>query len=152
MNHRFRLSVVLLLMAAAGAAFCRLDSGPFLRHGRGAARPGPADHFSILSLGTLKALLALKDLGWIPIPNLEIVGVHHQKEKTNYAESEKFVRENHLDWIKFHSIAADLGPRQSSKRTPPRPSWERSSAYRAALSFSAVRISSPPFTEKTRNC
>ena len=116
MNHRFRLSVVLLLMAAAGAAL--LPAQTPARFFDTAAAPQGQVRLTIFypSLGTLKALLALKDLGWIPIPNLEIVGVHHQKEKTNYAESEKFVREKHLDWIKFHSIAADLGPETIFKK------------------------------------
>lgn len=61
------------------------------------------------STGSLKALVAVKEQGFIPYDNLEIVGVHHERERTNYAESEKFVKDNNLDWIHFHTIQSDVG-------------------------------------------
>jgi len=61
------------------------------------------------STGSIKALLAVKEQGYIPYDNLEIVGVHHAKEKTNYDRVIAFVRDNKLDWIKFHAVTADLG-------------------------------------------
>ncbi|MCX6561084.1 MAG: gamma-glutamyl-gamma-aminobutyrate hydrolase family protein [Candidatus Aminicenantes bacterium] len=61
------------------------------------------------SVGSLKALIAVKDQGFIPYADWEIVGVHHERERTNYAEAEKFVKDNNLDWIHFHTIQADIG-------------------------------------------
>jgi len=61
------------------------------------------------SVGSLKALLAVKEQGYIPYDNLEIVGVHHAKEQTDYKKSAAFVRENKIDWIKFHTVTAELG-------------------------------------------
>jgi len=61
------------------------------------------------SPGTLRHLLALKTEGFIPIENLEIVGVYHAKERTtDYGESVKFVRDNNLPNIHFHAVTAEL--------------------------------------------
>jgi putative glutamine amidotransferase len=60
------------------------------------------------SVNTLRHLLALKEQGFIPYENLEIVGVHHVKERTNYRDAIRFVEENKLGNIHFHAIAADL--------------------------------------------
>lgn len=61
------------------------------------------------SVGSLRALVALRKEGLIPSAGLEVVGVHHEKEQTNYAESEKFVLANKIDWIHFHTVSAALG-------------------------------------------
>jgi putative glutamine amidotransferase len=61
------------------------------------------------TVGSIKALLSLKDQGLIPYDNLEVVGVHHAKERFDYQESIKFVRENKIDWIKFHTVTTELG-------------------------------------------
>jgi putative glutamine amidotransferase len=60
------------------------------------------------SLGTIKDLVALKDNGLFPADKLEVVGVYHEKERTNYKESIKFARDNNLVWLKFHQVTADL--------------------------------------------
>jgi putative glutamine amidotransferase len=61
------------------------------------------------STGTIKALVALKEQGLLPVANLEIVGVHHTKERTNYKDAYKYVQDNKIDWIKFHAVSAEIG-------------------------------------------
>jgi putative glutamine amidotransferase len=116
MNHRLRVVVLVILIAAAGAALLPAQT-PSRYFDTAAASPAKV-RLTVFypSLGTLKALLALKKQGWIPIPDLEVVAVRHQKEKTDYAASEKFVRDEKLDWIKFHTITADLGPETIFKK------------------------------------
>ena len=116
MNHRSRLIALVILAAAALVA--ALPAQIPTRFFDTAGAPQGKVRLTIFypSVGTLKALLALREHGLIPVSNLEIVGVHHQKEKTDYAESEKFVREKKLDWIKFHTVTAELGPDSIYKR------------------------------------
>jgi len=60
------------------------------------------------SVNTLRHLLALKEQGFIPYENLEIVGVYHVKEQTNYKDSVRFVEAGKLKNIHFHAVSADL--------------------------------------------
>jgi len=60
------------------------------------------------SIGTIKDLMTLRKSTLIDIPNLEIVGVYHEKEKTDYEKSKEFVASNGLDWITFYPISAPL--------------------------------------------
>ncbi len=62
------------------------------------------------SFGTLRALLALKEQGLFPAEKFEVVGVYQAKEKTNYKQSQKFVQDKGLTWIKFHEVSTELGP------------------------------------------
>ena len=116
MNHRFRIAALVILIAAAGTGL--LPAQTPARFFDTAEAPAGKVRLTVFfpSVGTLKALLALREQGLIPVSNLEIVGVHHRKEKTNYAESENFVRDNKLDWIKFHTVSADLGPETIFKK------------------------------------
>ncbi len=68
------------------------------------------------SLGTIKDLVALKDNGLFPADKFEIVGVFHEKERTNYRQSIKFATDNNLTWLKFHQVSADIGPASLFKK------------------------------------
>jgi len=61
------------------------------------------------SLGSLRDLVAVRGQGFIPYENLEVVGVRHERERTDYAAAEKYVLNNNLDWIHFHTIRGDIG-------------------------------------------
>jgi hypothetical protein len=43
------------------------------------------------SVGTIKDLMTLRQNKLIDVPNLAVVGVYHEKEKTDYGESKAFV-------------------------------------------------------------
>ena len=60
------------------------------------------------SMGSIKALLNLRELGFIQLENLAIIGIYHEKEKTNYQKSIDYAIENNLDWLKFHQLDGEL--------------------------------------------
>lgn len=60
------------------------------------------------SVGTIKDLMTLQKSKLIDVPNLEIVGVYHEKEKTDYQKSKEFAASNGLDWITFHPISSPI--------------------------------------------
>jgi putative glutamine amidotransferase len=60
------------------------------------------------STDSIKDLMALKEQGLFNFNNVTVIGVYHVKEKTDYTEAEKFVRENNLDWMKFHGVSAAI--------------------------------------------
>lgn len=68
------------------------------------------------SMGSIKALLELKRHHLIPEENFIVIGVFHEKQleyddtDKGYEEAIAYVRENHLDWIKFHRITGDFDP------------------------------------------
>ncbi len=62
------------------------------------------------SVGSVRALAALRGRGLLDIPDLTVIGVYHEKEMTNYADAKAYVRDNGLDWIKFHSVGEDIAP------------------------------------------
>ena len=60
------------------------------------------------SYGSLRALIELRNRGFIPVENLLVIGVYHEKEETNYQTSIDYIQEINLDWIKFHQLNGDL--------------------------------------------
>lgn len=60
------------------------------------------------SVGTLMDLMTLRKNKIIDLPGLEVIGVYHEKEKTDYGRSKAFVTQNGLDWITFHRISAPI--------------------------------------------
>jgi len=60
------------------------------------------------STGSLRALVSLRNHRLIDVDDLLIVGVYYEKEKTDYQKSKQYVKNNYIDWIKFHEIKGDL--------------------------------------------
>ncbi len=60
------------------------------------------------SLETLKELVALRENGLIDVPGLTVIGVYHEKERTDYGQAREFVRTNKLDWVSFRSLSGTL--------------------------------------------
>jgi putative glutamine amidotransferase len=60
------------------------------------------------SLGSIKALIELRANELITIENLVVIGVYHEKERTDYRRSFDYVRDNDLEWFKFHKISGEL--------------------------------------------
>ncbi len=56
----------------------------------------------------IRALATLRKNGVIDIPNLTVIGVYHERQTGNFAESRKYVADNGLDWFKFHVVKAEL--------------------------------------------
>jgi len=60
------------------------------------------------SVGSLKALVELKKQGLLRVQNLTVIGVFHEKERTDYEESIEFVQKNNIDWVKFHVLSGKI--------------------------------------------
>lgn len=60
------------------------------------------------SKGSIEALLELRKQNIIPSENLLVIGVYHEKERTDYQKSKEFVKENHLDWVRFHKLSGEI--------------------------------------------
>lgn len=62
------------------------------------------------SVGTIRNLQALLENGLINLPGLQVTGVYHVREATNYEEARNYVRNNNLDWFAFKAFSAEIGP------------------------------------------
>ncbi len=60
------------------------------------------------SVGSIRALSELRKNGLISMENLLVIGVYHEKERTDYKKSMEFVKENDLEWVKFYKLSAEL--------------------------------------------
>jgi len=100
-------SIVLLL------SFSLVFSGliyPQQRYFKPAEQNSDSIRLTILypSLGSIRALVNLREMGFIQIDNLLVIGVYHEKERTNYQNSINYAIENKLDWLKFHQLNGEL--------------------------------------------
>lgn len=76
------------------------------------------------SLGTIRDIIALKDNGFFPADKLEIVGVYHEKEATNYQRSINYAQNNNVTWLKFHRVSAELSPQSLFRKNACTPEFE----------------------------
>jgi len=60
------------------------------------------------SLGSIQSLVELRNQGLITLDNLTVIGVYHEKEFTDYQKLKEFVKENNLEWFKFHKLSGEL--------------------------------------------
>lgn len=60
------------------------------------------------STGSIKALIALREIGFIPIDKLTVIGVYHENEVTDYKKSIEYIKKNKIGWIQFHQLSAPL--------------------------------------------
>jgi putative glutamine amidotransferase len=70
------------------------------------------------SLGSIRALVELRKNGLINVENLLVIGVFHEKERTDYKASIAYVKDNNLDWVKFHELRAELNGNNLFKKNP----------------------------------
>lgn len=72
----------------------------------------------------IRALDTLRKNGTVDIPGLIVVGVYHIKQTANFADSRKYVRENGLDWFKFHEVSAEISEPVLFKKNACTPEYE----------------------------
>lgn len=60
------------------------------------------------SVGSISSLLELRNQHFIPIENLIVIGVYHEKEMTPYSKSMEFAKKKKLEWFKFHKLSGPL--------------------------------------------
>jgi len=73
----------------------------------------------------IRALATLRKSGVIDIPGLTVVGVYHERQTGNFAESRKYVEENKLDWFKFHVVRAEISEPVLFKKNACTPEFEQ---------------------------
>jgi putative glutamine amidotransferase len=73
----------------------------------------------------LRCLEALMKNGAIDVPGLVVVGVYHERQTVNIAESRKYAEENGLGWIKFHVVRAEIGEPALFKKNACTPDFEQ---------------------------
>jgi len=102
----YKLMVVLL-------AFSLVFSGliyPQQRYFDTAEQNSDSIRLTILypSMGSIRDLMNLREIGFIQLENLLVIGVYHKKEMTDYQQSIEYAIENNLDWLKFHQLDGEL--------------------------------------------
>ncbi len=77
------------------------------------------------SVWTIRNLEALRKTGALDVPGLVVVGVHHAREATDYGEARAYVRENGIDWFRFHTVSADVPEDALFRTNACTPEYER---------------------------
>jgi len=70
------------------------------------------------SVGSIRDLVELGKKGLLTVENLLVIGVYHEKESTDYKASIEFVKNNNLNWIKFHRLRAELNKDNLFQKNP----------------------------------
>jgi len=70
------------------------------------------------SIGSLKALVGLRKQGLLSIKNLNVVGIYHKQEKTDYQKSKDFIKEEKIDWLEFFELNGDIHKDNLFKNNP----------------------------------
>ena len=98
----------------------------------------------------IRALATLRRNGVIDIPDLTVVGVYHERQTGNFAESRRYVEENKLDWFKFHVVRAEISEPVLFKANACTPEFERIAANAdGVIFFGGPDIPPSVFGEKT---
>ncbi|MBN2265806.1 MAG: gamma-glutamyl-gamma-aminobutyrate hydrolase family protein [Candidatus Aminicenantes bacterium] len=72
----------------------------------------------------IRALATLRENGVFNVPGLTVVGVYHERQTGRFDDSRTYVRENGLDWFKFHEIRAEISEPVLFKRNACTPEFE----------------------------
>jgi putative glutamine amidotransferase len=76
----------------------------------------PAEHQGIRLVvfhptdGWVKCILALRAEKLLDLDDLTVIGVYHQGERLDLEAARALIRENHVDWFKFHEVQVPIGP------------------------------------------
>ena len=77
------------------------------------------------SLGSLKALINLKEKGLLPLDNLLVHGVYHCREKTDYQAVRRWLSQEHINWITLEEIQGELTPDNLYQKNELTPIYQR---------------------------
>lgn len=77
------------------------------------------------TVGTIKDLVTLREQKLIDLPDLEVVGVYHEKEKTDYGQARAFAASHGLDWFTFHPVSAAIRAETVFQKNDGTPEFER---------------------------
>jgi putative glutamine amidotransferase len=73
----------------------------------------------------IRALDTLRKNGVFDVPGLTVVGVYHERQRGDFAESRRYVAENRLDWFKFHVVKAEISEPVLFKKNACGPEFEQ---------------------------
>jgi putative glutamine amidotransferase len=73
----------------------------------------------------IRALDTLRKNGVFEIPGLTVIGVYHERQTGDFAESRSYVAENGLDWFKFHVVRAEINEPALFKKNACSPEFEQ---------------------------
>jgi putative glutamine amidotransferase len=73
----------------------------------------------------IRALDTLRKNGVFEVPGLTVVGVYHERQRGDFAESHRYVAENGLDWFKFHVVRAEISEPVLFKKNACSPEFEQ---------------------------
>jgi putative glutamine amidotransferase len=109
-----------LFILSALAFNCTVPSGNDLRYFDTAEENSGQVRVAILypSFGSLHSLIKLKERNIFNPDNLIIIGVYHEKERSDYQRSIDMVREKNIDWIKFHKVSAEINKDNLFEKNP----------------------------------
>jgi putative glutamine amidotransferase len=98
----------------------------------------------------IRCLATLRKNGVIDIPNLTVIGVYHERQTGNFADSRKYVADNGLDWFKFQVVKAEISEPVLFKANACVPEFERIVAKAdGVIFFGGPDIPPSVFGEKT---
>ncbi|MDD8016504.1 MAG: gamma-glutamyl-gamma-aminobutyrate hydrolase family protein, partial [Acidobacteriota bacterium] len=108
----YKQILLTLALAAVSAGWTAAGAKTPDRFFDAASDRGPEVRLTVFypSVGKIRDLVTLRESRLLDIPNLVVIGVYHEKERTNYGMSRKFVEDNQLDWFKFHPVSRPVSP------------------------------------------
>lgn len=108
----YRHVFLALAFAAVSAGWVTAGAEASERFFDAASDRGPEIRLAVFypSAGKIRDLATLRESGLLSVPNLVVIGVYHEKERTDYGMSRKFVTDNRLDWFKFHPVSRPISP------------------------------------------
>ncbi len=109
-----------LFILSALAFNCTVQSGNDLRYFDTVEENSGQVRLAILypSFGSLRSLIKLKERNIFNPDNLIIIGVYHEKERSDYQRSIDMVREKNIDWIKFHKVSGEINKDNLFEKNP----------------------------------
>jgi len=60
------------------------------------------------SEGIIRSIAELKNNEIVTLKNLLVVAVFHEKEQYDYKKSIDFIKQNNIDWVKFHKLTKNI--------------------------------------------
>lgn len=107
--------IIVILVVACGEKIGDSTEPPpleSLRYFDTAAQTGPEVRLTIFypTVGHIYVLQNLQEKGLFTPNKLVVIGVFHEKERTDYQATINMVQENNLTWVKFHKITQELQP------------------------------------------
>jgi len=119
--------VIALVLSAASPLAAQTPAAALDRYLDGAPDKDAAVRLSVFNpeVFNIRALAALRKNGVLDIPGLTVVGIYHERQTGNFADSRKYVADNGLDWFKFHVVTAEIGEPVLFKTNACTPEFEK---------------------------